>query len=201
MAFMHDEPPLGSWLSDAISGVVHVLTQGGNSGPLSTTHGTTLPGFTPPPGWYAMSPASQQQYLDAMDSSVTDDLQLIQAWKDAVIAEGGYATRDAQGELAERANGPDTAYPNFPPPYTYVRAPANVIAADHRASAQLQPAVDSIVPRAPDALGGGGLPSIDWAKYLLWAAIGVGVVMIVPPLLSGATSASAARRVRRRLRR
>jgi hypothetical protein len=178
---------LGSWWNDwgDLWGDITDFA-GGGGGP-----GT---GMTPPPGYgggnpyfpYSTSPA-------ATGNVVYDDLSTIQQWKDAVIAEHGYPTRIPQsmqyaGELADRSTGPNTDYPNAPWPWTYNLAPANVIAADHRLHASAPDSVAAIIPDhsdmpPPGTPGAHWWDVIDWKKYLLWGAIGVGAIIVVPAVL------------------
>lgn len=179
-------PVLGAWYNnfgdlwdDITGGVATVFGTGGAGGGYTPNGPIASPGggasaFVP--GWSVVLNADQIEW---------DDAQLVQLWKDAIDAEGGYPTRmpagyppmagsvltpaPAAGDLGARWEGPGTSLPNKPAPWSYTYAAENVIAADRRLRAGLPSpngtpatpgAIDTIIPQTtpedPSNPGGGG---------------------------------------------
>lgn len=198
---------LGSWwnsiddLTGDIQNIWDKVTQsGGNPPPM----GVPVPGKPGSPFTYTPTPTFPSP---APVDSTTNDLDLLRTWANqqkasnvapsrmpsGPVAPGGDSGN--VGELAGRWTGPGTADPSATPPYYFILAPANVIAADHRvASSYIQDRTGpiltlmqamglvpygTVVDPVTGAPAGAPGSSVDIATVVKYAAIGVGLIVVM----------------------
>jgi len=178
MAYPVRRAHVGSWLSDAIGWAEDRLGGGSRRPPGG---GLRAPQLV----WYQFGDLGEYATEDE-----ANDLDTLAVWAQSVRESGSKPTRipgtmmlcgatqcssDQVGKLAQRINGPYTNHPEKQPPYTYVLAPDDVLAADARVRKNdaLAKILGAMIP--PDVL--------DWNRAIQNAVKDYG------PLLIGATAA------------